>query len=137
MSNTVKKKNKNLDLVKLKSGLKVVNALNIVEKELREAINELGDLSQLQDDPSLILHFCCLLENVTSVTLKGEQKQELVLKFLLDAFPSLNNERDINRLKKTINFICDMNLLTERPSNKQVAGGFISWVKKKALKSLE
>jgi hypothetical protein len=74
MSKSVK--NANLQLVKIRSSLKEVSDWNVAFEEVKHLLKQLGDISALEDCPSIILHICELIENISKPTLKGQEKQE-------------------------------------------------------------
>jgi hypothetical protein len=127
-----KKKNVKLDLVKTKSNLKKVERTNVALDELRSKLKELGDISALQDDPELIEQLCIWVENISKLKLKGEEKQSTVVKLLVEEFPVLNNEKDINRLKKQIDHICASGLI-QKVSDALVVGVKVCGFLKKLL----
>ena len=107
------KRNFQLDYVKSKSNCKKVMRLNGVMNELRAKLNEFSNADQLEDDPSIIQYICELLENVTTVELKGEEKQNIAINLLVEKFAVLNNEKDIKRLKKQIDYLVDSGLINK------------------------
>lgn len=126
------KKNKKLDLVKSKTSLQKLERMNTILEELREKIKELGDISELHDDPAFIAHVCELVENVSKVSLKGPEKSNLVLKLLLEVFAHLNNEKDLKRIQKSINFIVNSKLIKAIPNSTVVAKSVCSFFFKQA-----
>jgi hypothetical protein len=127
-----KKKNAKLDLVKTKSNLKKIERTNVALDELRSKLKELGDISELQDDPELIEQLCIWVENISKLKLKGEEKQGTVIKLLLELYPILNNEKDVNRLKKQIDHICASGLI-QKVSDAVVVGSKLCGFLKKCL----
>jgi hypothetical protein len=109
-------KNANLQLVKIRSSLKEVSDWNVAFEEVKHLLKQLGDISALEDCPSIILHICELIENISKPTLKGQEKQELAIKLLHDLYPSLVDSKTTERLKKTINFLVDMKLVNRIPN---------------------
>jgi hypothetical protein len=128
---TTKKKNAKLDLVKSKSGLKEKVNKNTAEAEIMEKIKELGDISELVDCPSIILQICSYVENLNKSSLKGKEKQDLVIKLITQIFPTLNKDNDIRRIRKTIDFLCSQGNV-KAISNAVVATKTVcSWLSKK------
>jgi hypothetical protein len=115
------KKNKKLDLVKSKSSLQKLEAINTALDELREKIKEKGDVSEMHDDDAFIANLCECVENITKVSLTGSEKSNLVIKLLLEVFSHLNNEKDLKRIQKSINFIVSGNFVKVVPDSKLVA----------------
>ncbi len=131
MSNT-SKKNPKLDLVKSTSSLKRVEKMNNIAADLKAKIADLGDVSSLEDDASFLLHICTLVENV-STKLKGADKKDLVIKQMITTFPTLNNQKDLARIGKLIDFLVE-NSLVKSIGNVEVAtSNFCSFLNKKLL----
>lgn len=128
-----KKKNEKLDLVKTKSNLKKIERTNVALDELRSKLKDLGDISDLQDDPELIEQLCVWVENISKLKLKGEEKQNTVIKLLLEVYPILNNDKDVNRLKKQIDHICASGLLKKIGKSAVIASKVASFFLKKML----
>jgi hypothetical protein len=126
-------KNSRLPLVKCKSALKEKSNYNCAFTELKAQLQELGDISDLKDCPSLVMHVCELIENIGKPSLTGQEKQDLAIKLLIDAFPVLNNLADIERIKKLINFLVDMNLIKNISATTAAANGVCKYISKKLL----
>ena len=124
------KKNVKLDLVKTKSNLKKLERNNGALDEIRSKIKDLGDISQLENDPELIEQLCTWVENITKIILKGVEKQDLVVKLLLDNYPTLNNDKDIARIRKQINHIVSSGLITKVSDTAVVASSVCGFIKK-------
>lgn len=108
-------KNKNLNLVKADPllGLSILQKKNLCEQELTAIIDKLGDLTRIMHCPSIIVHFCNLVENLNKSQFTSNEKQQMVINQLIRLFPTLNNDTDINRLKLTINFMVLSGLVTK------------------------
>lgn len=126
-------KNPKLDLVKLtsgvKKGLKVQQAINDIDKK----IQELGNLSHLEHDPSIVLHLMNLVENLKLKTQTGKEKRDLVIQKLVQLFPTSNNEKDIKRYENLCDWICEMNLITKVTDVAVVSSSFCSYLLKKVV----
>ena len=133
MEKKPKKKNEKLDLVKTKSNLKKIERTNVALDELRSKLTDLGDISELQDDPELIEQLCVWVENISKLKLKGDEKQGTVIKLLLEVYPVLNNDKDIHRLKKQIDHICASGLLTKISKTAVVGYKVLNFFAKKLL----
>lgn len=81
------KKNSKLVLVKPQASLRKAERMNNVMKELQEEFDARGDISEMYDDIALIEYLCNLVENVTRVVLKGDEKRDLVVKLMTAKFP--------------------------------------------------
>lgn len=128
-----KKKNTRLELVKAKSNLKKVEKLNSIYCELQELVNELGNIDNLVDDPSVIIHICELVENVNTYELTGAEKQELAIKLLVGKFPVLNNEKDIKRIKLLIDSFCENKVIQKIADSKVASKSFWKFIVRKFL----
>lgn len=126
-------KNSKLALVKSKSMLKEKSDLNCAFAELNAQLQALGDLTQVKDCPSLVLHICELIENLAKPILKGSEKQELAIKLMLNLFPVLNNDLDISRIKKIIDFVVDMKLVKKISTATVAVNGVCGFLSKKLV----
>jgi hypothetical protein len=106
-----KKSNYKLDLVSLSPALKKLQAVKVVEDELKEKLSELSGVDGLLHDPHLLLHIMNLVENVSKVALVGADKKQMVIKLLIQMFPILNSEADLKRIDLLIEFICAQGLV--------------------------
>lgn len=113
-------KNKNLELVKCRSSLQHQEQLNVVFKELRQKINDIGDISNLSNDIAFVAYVCNLVENISKPLLKGKEKSDLAIQLILETFPVLNNDRDLKTLQNSINFIVDNGIVNKIAGSKIV-----------------
>ena len=127
------KKNPKLALVKTHSTVKQNKKRNIALNELDATINELGDVSHLENDPELLLHFMTLVENLTNVKLSGEDKKSLVIDKFVALFPVSNNDRDREKLGKLIDFLCSQKMVRAVSSATVVTKSVCGFLLKKAL----
>lgn len=123
------KKNSRLDLVKAQSALKREERLNTTITELRDKIVELGSLNNLIHEPSLVLHICQLVENITRVKLSGSEKKQLVIQLITESIPQLNNENDMHKIGKLIDFLCECDLIKKVAETKVVAKSVFNFLK--------
>ncbi len=126
------KKNSKLDLVKIAdtSSVKKTINLNCALMELDSKIAELGDLSHLVDNPSLVLHVCNLVENISKVVLSGLEKKDIVIKIVVRLFPVLNNDADKLKMSKLIDFICSVGILHKVSSISVTQGACVNFLKR-------
>jgi iron uptake system EfeUOB component EfeO/EfeM len=108
---SVPKKNHKLELVKFQSTLKKTVNVNSVMAELNEKINQLGNIDQLEDDPSFVEGVCVLVENITTVKLSGEEKLNIAIQLITDKFPSLKNSKEVQRITKQIAHLVEKGLI--------------------------
>lgn len=127
------KKNAKLDLVKTKSNLKKLERMAIVLDELQQKLDELGDISALEDDPNLLHQLCDWVENISKIVLKGDEKRDLVIKLITKTFPSLNSEKDIIRLKKQIDHFCENDLIKKVKGSTVLVKGLCSFLSRRML----
>lgn len=126
-----KKKNSNLDYVKLKSSLRRAELYNLTMKELQEKMDELT--SEDYDDPEIIKRVCELVENITSVKLKGKEKLDCAIQLLTNKFPVLNNDKDITRITKQINNFVENGDIKKVSTLKKLGKSFLVWGVKKLI----
>ena len=109
----MKKKNFKLELVKANSllGLSIQQKKNSCIIELTSEIDKLGDLTNLMYDPSVILHLCNMVENLSQVKFNGVEKKQLVIDQIIRLFPILNNDTDRIKIMKTIDFLCTSDMV--------------------------
>jgi hypothetical protein len=120
-----------LALVKSKGNLRKTQSKNECYTAVKRELDNHGDVSELQDDISFILKVCSLIENVrTGTKLTGQDKQDLAVKLLCDIFPALNNSLDVHRLRKSIDFVCDMNLIKVVSTTKKISNSLVCSLKK-------
>lgn len=105
------KQNPKLDLVKISKKMKRKSRVQKALEEVRQSVNKLGDVSDLHDDQDFIQLLCNYVENIDKIQLKGEEKHGIVVDLLKEYFPQLNNEKDISRIKKTIDSIVENGLV--------------------------
>jgi hypothetical protein len=101
-----KKVNSQLSLVNPKFVVKSLADISTLKSEILDMLKEIP----LVEDPELVLHVCKLVESA-SCTLKGSEKETLVIEIIKELFPVLNNEKSIADLKKTITFLCNHKLV--------------------------
>jgi hypothetical protein len=118
MSSKPKIKNKNLSLVKPTGKVLKSQKINTANNDLDNQISELG--SVVDYDPSLLFQIMNLIENLSTVKLSGEEKQKLCVDKIIELCPNKNNEKDIEELKKYIDFFCHMKWINKVPTIQQV-----------------
>ncbi len=124
-----------LDLVKSKSSLRIKSQFNIAFEEIKAKLSDLGDVSDLEDCPSIVFHICELIENLSKPILEGKEKQKLALRLLIEAFPRLNNELDMKRLSKLIDFLVDMELVKKVPMSTMCLSSVRGFLKRSSSSS--
>ena len=127
------KKNSKLDLVKPKASVKKAERMNVVMEELRQKISELGMIKAMYNDVSFIHHVCSLVENISKVSLNGSEKKQLVVSLVVEQFPQLDNENDIDTIKKSIDFVCDMGTVTKVAASTVVGKSVLGFLSKQLL----
>jgi hypothetical protein len=125
------KKNSKLVLVKPQASLRKAERMNNVMKELQEEFDARGDISEMCDDIALIEYLCNLVENVTRVVLKGDEKRDLVVKLMTAKFPFMLNENEINRIIKACNHFCNTGRVQKVPTTAAVKKGVIGFLTKR------
>lgn len=118
MSSKPKIKNKNLSLVKPTGKVLKSQKINTANSDLDSQIGELGLVNEY--DPSLLFQIMNLIENLSTVKLTGEEKQKLCVDKIIELCPNKNNEKDIDELKKYIDFFCHMKWINKIPTIAQV-----------------
>lgn len=103
MSNKIK-------LVKLNSTLKSFSHVEDIKREIKEhLIARFGaSLDKVSQDPSFLELVCCILEALYKVPKNDKNKidkKRLVIDLLIEIVPALNNQRDIEHLAKSIDYL--------------------------------
>ena len=107
--------------------------MNVVMEELRQKISELGMIKAMYNDVSFIHHVCSLVENISKVSLNGPEKKQLVVSLVVEQFPQLDNENDIDTIKKSIDFVCDMGTVTKVAASTVVGKSVLGFLSKHLL----
>lgn len=130
MEEKEKIKNVKLALVCVNKKLKTKAKLQTALHEVRDMVNnKIGDVSDLEDDINFIELLCNYVENLTKIKLKSNEKESIVIQLLTEYFPNMNNEKDIKRLKKVIENICEKGLV-KISNSKVLRYSFLGFLKK-------
>ena len=110
-------KNKSLSLVKSVGNVLKNKIINIANEEIDKEISKLGSI--ISYDPSLLYQLALLVENLTIVKLKSEEKEQLVIDKIILICPEKNNEYEIQELRKYIQFFVSMGWIKKVSSLKK------------------
>ena len=128
------KKNKKIDLVKMKGSARVVIGTNQLLDDISKKIDACGDIQTLKNDKFFLEYVCTLIQNAETVrNLQDEEKTDLTVELVIKYFPAMNNENDINVLNSDIQYIRDKKLVKEITIVRKVFLGLYKWLKKKLL----
>ena len=81
--------------------------------------------------PSILLHVMQLVENLDTPPPSGAAKKQLVLDKIAALLPVVNNEQDLRRLGKTIDFLCELKLVSKLTTAAVVSASACSYLQKK------
>ena len=127
------KSNQKLDLVKISKKMKKKSRVQKAIDEVRQSVNKLGDIADLDDDADFIQLLCNYVENIDKTKLKGEEKQSIVVSLLTEYFPHLNNDKDLKRIKKTIDSIVENGLVKKVAKSVVLKKSLFSFLKKMVI----
>lgn len=127
------KKNSNLVLVKPQSSLKKADRMNNVMQELEDEINSKGDLEHMHNDIAFVDYVCNLVENVTRVVLKGNEKRALVIKLITNKFPALRDPVEMERIGKSCDHLCSIGRVQKIATSTVLKKGLVGFLVKQLL----
>ena len=127
------KKNKKIDLVKIKGSVRQIVGTNHLIDDITKKIESYGDIEALKNDKFFLEHICTLVQNSETVKLADNEKDEVILQVLTKFFPVLNNDKDKELIKADINYIRDKKIVKNITLLKKVSSSAYGWMKKKFL----
>lgn len=97
------------------------------KREIQQLIRDryVEALESCSDDPSFVLYVCQLVENIREkytgkLKITGDEKKQLAVSIITELLPSLNNEADIKRIGKLVDFLCLCALIVKVSGSTQV-----------------
>ena len=127
------KKNKKIDLVKIKGSVRQVVGTNQLVEDITKKLQSYGNIRTLQNDKHFLEYVCKLVQNAETVELTDEEKNDVILEVLLLFFPVLNNDKDKEVIKADINYIRDKKIVKNVTLLKKISSSAYRWIKKKFL----
>ena len=125
------KKNKKMDLVKIKGSVKQVVGKNQLLDDIVKKLQSYGNIEKLKNDKHFLEYVCSLVQNAETVELTDEERNDIVVELLTMHFPILNNDKDKEVIKADIEYIRSKRIVKDITLFKKISRSAYGWIKKK------